>query len=181
MRVFIRLSLAAAALSLSMLSAAAVEAQDAKCRPCAVALERCAVNCFGREDNTEMKSCLIGCDNKAAACSCDEPATLGAEEYLARFDLIQKAVSGTKAAACHSTTPCGSYYGACTNWSSFTDCGDLFCGPVFGCGECDEWGHCEAGGPGLKQLRERYRVCLSALNEACTEYTRTSSNAGCGC
>lgn len=179
MRVLTRLSLAVAALLLPMLSVTVAEAQDAKCRPCAITHERCAVNCFGREDKNEMSKCLIGCDNAAAACSCDEPATLGAEEYLARFDIIQNAIDSK--AACHATTPCGSYYGACTNWSSYTNCGDPFCGVTLGCGECDEWGHCEAGGPGMKQARERYRVCLSALNEACTEYQRSFSGGGCGC
>jgi len=180
MRMSIRLSFLVIALILPMLSANAVQAQEAKCRSCEIALQRCAINCFGREEAKAMRACLIGCDNTAAACSCDEPATLSAEEYVARFDLIQ-GVTDSKALACHSTTPCGSYYGACTNWSSYTDCGDPFCGPTLGCGECNEWGQCEAAGPGLKQSRERYRVCLSALNEACTEYQRTSSSFGCGC
>lgn len=165
-------------LLLLMLSAAAVQAQAVTCRVCAIAQESCAVNCFGRDDKKEMRSCLIACDNAAALCSCDEPATLNSEDYVARFGLGD--VTGLKA-ACHSTTPCGPAYGSCANWSSYTDCGDPFCGLVLGCGECDEWGHCTAGGPGIKQLRERYQVCLNEQGQSCTQYQRTSSGGSCGC
>jgi hypothetical protein len=178
MNVSTRLSLVIIALLLLVSSAAAVQAQAVACRACAIAQERCAVNCFGRDDKKEMRACLIGCDNAAALCSCDEPATLNSEDYVARFGL--GGVTGLKA-ACHSTTPCDSSYGSCANWSTYTNCDDPFCGLVLGCGECDEWGHCAAGGPGIKQWRERYQVCFNELGQSCTHYQRTASSGGCGC
>jgi hypothetical protein len=118
------------ALLLLVLSAATVQAQEAQavmCRPCAIAQERCSVNCLGREGKA-IGSCLIGCDN----------------------------------------------------WSSFSDCGDEFCGAAFGCGECNE-GQCEAYGPAMRQLRERYRVCFNPQGQPCTEYQLTATTLGCGC
>lgn len=178
MRFSTRVSFVFTALLLLVLSAAAAEAQEGKCRPCQIAQEQCSVNCMGREGKA-IGACLIRCDNAAALCSCDEPATLSAEEYVERF-APTKAVTDFSV-ACHSTTPCGSAYGACTNWSTYSACDDPFCGPTLGCGECDEWGHCEAGGPGMKQRRERYRVCFDQLNQACTEYQRATVSLGCGC
>lgn len=179
MKVSVRLSFVATAMFLLAFSAATAEAQVAGCRACAIAQERCAVNCFGREDKRAMTSCLIGCDNAAALCSCDEPDILSSEEYVARF--APELITDLKAAACHSTTPCGSAYGSCAAWSSYSDCGDPFCGIAFGCGECNEWGQCEAGGPAEKQYRERFRVCFNAQGQSCTEYQRTSSTGSCGC
>jgi hypothetical protein len=174
-----RLSFVFTALLLLVSSAAAVQAQVASCHACDVALERCSVNCFGREDKNEMKSCLVGCDNAAAVCSCDEPATLSSEDYVARFGL---AAATDLKAECHSTTPCGSAYGSCATWSTYSSCGDPFCGLSTSCRECDEWGQCTAAGPAMRQFRERYRVCFNALGESCTEYQRTTSGAGgCGC
>ncbi|MEA2563664.1 MAG: hypothetical protein QOH06_5168 [Acidobacteriota bacterium] len=122
----------------------------------------------------------------AGAVQAQEAATMNSEDFVARFGFQASPTSGLKvvtafAAACHSTTPCGSAYGACANWSSFSDCGDQFCGAALGCGECDEWGHCEAYGPALKQLRERYRVCFNQLGQSCTEYQLAASTGGCGC
>ena len=178
MSVSSRLPFAISALLLLVLSAAAVPAQAAKCRPCQIAQESCSVNCFGREDKDEMRSCLIGCDNAAALCSCDEPVTLSSEDYVARFG--SQDVTQLKS-ACHDTTTCGSEYASCASWSGYTNCGDPFCGPTLGCGECNEWGQCTAGGPGMKQFRERYRVCFNAVGDPCTEYQRTTSSGGCGC
>lgn len=172
-----RLPFVIAALLLLALSAAAVPAQGARCRPCEVAQERCSVSCFGREN--DLGACLLGCDNAAALCSCDEPATLSAEDYVERFGL--DGATHFKAAACHSTAACGPAYGACTNWSTtYTECGDPTCGPTFNCPDCDEWGHCSPG-PGMRQLKERYRICLSELNEPCTQYQRSSNHLYCGC
>ena len=174
-----------AILLLLVLSAAAVQAQTASCRPCAIAHEQCSVNCLGREGKA-VGACLIRCDNAAALCSCDEPATLISEDFVAKFGPQPGPEPGLKvvtdfSVACHSTTPCDSSYGSCANWSSYSDCGDQFCGIVIGCGECNEWGQCEAGGPGLKQFRERYRVCFNELGQSCTEYQRSSTSLGCGC
>jgi hypothetical protein len=173
-----RLSFVTTALLFLVLSAVAAQAQTARCRPCEIALERCSVNCFGREN--EIGACLIGCDNTAALCSCDEPATLSAEDYVERFGM--KGASDFKAAACHPTTSCGPAYGACTNWSSYTACGDPTCSSfVVGCGACNELGQCEVTGPGMKQNLERYRVCLNGLGEPCTEYQRNANTVGCSC
>lgn len=161
-----------------LLSVGAAQAQAVKCRPCEVAHEKCSVNCLGREGDNEIRSCLIGCDNAAAFCSCDEPATLSAEDYVERFGL--QGVTAF-AAACNPTTPCSSEYGACTNWSTFTDCGDPFCGPSTACRICDEWGQCTAAGPATKQNRERYRVCFNPQGVHCTEYQRSTATLGCGC
>lgn len=173
------------ALLLLVLSAAAVQAQAATCRPCALAQERCSVNCLGREGKA-IGSCLIGCDNAAALCSCDEPATLNSEDFVARFGPQSGAQAGPKvvtdfSVACHSTTPCGTAYGSCASWSTYSDCGDPFCGVAVGCGECNEWGQCETGGPGIKQRMERYRVCFDALGQSCTEYQRSTVTESCGC
>src|SRR5688500_4276964 len=97
------------ALLLLVLSAAAVQAQDAACRTCAVAQERCSVNCLGREGKA-IGACLIGCDNAAAVCSCDEPATLNSEDFVAQFGAPQAGAQGglkvvtAFAAACNPTT-----------------------------------------------------------------------------
>ena len=173
-----RLSFVLTALLLLMLSTAAADAQAqaAKCRPCQTAQQRCMVNCLGRADN-QVRSCLLGCDNAAAVCSCDEAATLSSEEYVAKRGL--KVVTAFSE-ACHSTTPCGSEYGSCAGWSSFSDCGEQYCGYAVGCGLCDEW-QCEYGGPALRQDLERYRVCFNQYSQPCTEYQRSSSNYGCGC
>ena len=173
------------ALLLLVLSAAAVQAETAKCRPCAIAQERCSVNCLGREGKA-IGACLIGCDNAAAFCTCDEPATLDSEDFVARFgpqpgpqrDL---GVVTEFSAACNPTTPCGSSYGSCANWSYFYDCGDPFCGFAVGCGECNEWGQCEVGGPAMNQYIERYRVCFNEQGQPCTEYHRQSTPGSCGC
>jgi hypothetical protein len=169
------------ALLLLVLSAAAVQAQAAKCRPCEMAQERCSVNCLGREGKA-LGACLIGCDNAAALCSCDEPATLNSEDFVAKFGTRDGLGAVTDfSAACHSTTPCGSTYGACANWSSFSYCDDPFCGVAAGCGECDEWGQCEYYGPAIRQFMERYRVCFNPQGQSCTEYQRSATTGGCGC
>lgn len=182
---FTRLSFVPAALLLLMLCAAAVEAQEAKgvqgqritCRPCQAAQDRCMVGCLGRDDN-QVRSCLLGCDNAAALCSCDEPVTLSSEEYVAANQGLKLVTAFSE--ACHSTTPCGPEYGSCAGWSSVYDCGDQYCGYAVGCGLCNEW-QCEYGGPALRQDVERYRVCFDQFANACTEYQRSSSNYGCGC
>ena len=73
-----------AALLLLVLSADAVQADPATCAPCAIAQENCSVNCLGREGKA-IGACLLQCDNAAARCSCDEPATLNSEDFVAKF------------------------------------------------------------------------------------------------
>jgi hypothetical protein len=187
MSVSTRVSFAITAPLLLMLSAAAIQAQDqaqleaqvqaAKCRPCQVAQERCSVNCFGLADKKAIGPCMVGCGNAAAFCSCDDQATLSAENAAALFGL--NAVL-PPSSACNSTGSCGSAYGACTNWSGGYPCGDLYCGAAFGCGLCDEW-QCESTGPAMRQEWESYRVCFDQHGTPCTEYVRSVSTEGCGC
>lgn len=184
MSVSTRVSFAITAPLLLVLSAAAIQAQDQaqvqapKCRPCQVAQERCSMNCFGLADKKAIGPCMVGCGNAAAFCSCDDQATLSAEKAAALFGL--NAVALPPSSACNSTTRCGSAYGACTNWSGGYPCGDLYCGPAFGCGLCDEW-QCESTGPAIRQDYESYRVCFDQQGTPCTEYVRSPSIEGCGC
>lgn len=170
------------AATLSILSLSEPAAQAARCRPCEVVHGRCSTNCFGL-DRSQIGECLIACDNEAAICSCDEAVTLNSEDFLARS--ASGSGSGPRvitafADACHSTVPCGTEYGSCAGWSSYVDCGDPRCSfHVQGCGG---GGHEDPPfGQGTLQNLERYRVCFSAQQEACTEYQRTSWIVGCGC
>lgn len=185
MRVSTRISFVLAALVVFVLSAAEVQARAVRCGPCDTAQQRCSVNCFGLADS-EIGSCLVGCDNAAAICSCDEAVTLRSEDVVAKFAEAAKSAKSpwpdptASAAACHSTTPCGSGYSSCASWSTFIDCGDPYCGFAIGCGECSG-GQCEPGGPGTKQNLERYRVCFNSQGQQCTEYQRSSITLYCGC
>lgn len=146
--------------------------------------DQCLVNCFGREDQSQMLGCLIGCDNAAAERVGDEEVTLSSEDYVAQWG------NGgvTAASACHSTAPCPAEYDSCASWSSYSNCGDPYCGIYRYC--CADLGptgpqpnipNCELFGDALRQYRERYRVCFNASGQSCTEYQRTSVVAGCGC
>jgi hypothetical protein len=155
--------------------AAVVPAQAARCGACALAQESCSAKCFGREDKAGVVACLTGCDNAAATCSCDAEVTLSSEDLVAKMPWLSD-----KAAACHSTTPCGSAYPSCASWSGYSDCDDPFCGVYRWCGDCPdpEFG---CFGPALRQRRERFRVCFNELGQSCTEYQRTSVVLGCDC
>jgi len=147
--------------------------------------DRCLVNCFGLEDQSQMLGCLIGCDNAAAERTVDEEVTLSSEEYVARWG------NGgvTAASACHGTAPCPAEYGSCASWSSYTACGGPYCGTYIYC--CEPLGptgpapsapNCDFYyGDALRQYKERYRVCFNASGQSCTEYQRTSYIIGCGC
>lgn len=150
-------------------------AQTTTCSACEATRKSCTIGCFGAEDKARMVACLMGCDNAAAACSCDEKVTLRSEDFLPRPDLL-----GTKALACHSTTPCGSQYSSCASWSASYDCGDPYCGIYRWCGDvCGDLG---CWGPALRQGREQYRVCFNSLGQSCTEYQSTGASVvSCGC
>jgi hypothetical protein len=167
---------------LSILALSAVPAEAARCGPCEVVQERCSANCFGL-DRGEIGGCLMACDNEAAVCSCDEAVTLRSEDFVARFGSPEMAGLGVTelAAACHSTTACGTAYPSCASWSGYYDCGDPFCGSVRGCGECEGEFPPLCPGPGMKQRRERYRVCFNNLGQSCTEYQLTLVNLSCEC
>lgn len=172
-------------LCLLALGAGAVEAQRSQVlapaaqaemsEVCAMTQQQCSVDCLGRTDRGAMVSCLMACDNAAAHCARDEEPTLSSEWLAEELgNLI-----GTKAGACHSTTPCPSEYGSCGSWSGYSDCGDPWCGV---------YGHCGSGcgeplcfDDATRQFRERYRVCLNQQAQACTEYQRISTVVGCGC
>ncbi len=187
MSVSTRVSFAITAPLLLMLSAVALQAQDpaqgqvqaAKCRPCQQAYERCSASCISRADKQAMGSCLVGCDKAAAFCSCDKPATLSAEEAVSMLGLSAAVLPSSS--ACNSPSSCGPAYGACTNWSGGYPCGSAYCGWAYGCGLCNEWGQCEAGGSAMQQNYESYRVCFDQFGSPCTEYAYGVSNEGCGC
>ena len=144
---------------------------------CTVALDRCSARCDGLSDLQAAQMCQIGCYNAAATCSHDEPVTLSSEDYLAsRGD----SVIFTEAAACNYTSSCPSEYDSCADWSSWYDCGGPVCGPSTACPICGPSG-CLAGGPAIKQPRERYRVCFNQQMEGCTEYQHTGQTLSCGC
>lgn len=145
---------------------------------CMAALDLCSVNCTALGDGVEALSCVTRCNQAAALCLGDEEPTLSSEEYLAHWgDALVLKSSPT----CNDTTPCPPEYGSCGSWSGFYDCGDPFCGISTLCKRCDEWGQCTAGGPAMKQNRERYRVCFNAQMQGCTEYQRGVQTLGCGC
>lgn len=145
---------------------------------CVAALDLCSATCNDLGVRAKTQSCLTRCNKAAATCFGDEEVTLSSEEYLAHWgDVVAFSHSG----ACHDTTPCPQEYGSCASWSQFEDCGDPFCGISTLCPECDEWGQCTAGGPAMKQNRERYRVCFNQQMEGCTEYQRTVQTLSCGC
>lgn len=153
---------------------AAVLPAQASCRPCAVAHANCFANCFGLPEKEGMRACLTACDNAVATCTCDEAVTLRSEE------LVEWEWPSLSKAACHSTTPCGSAYASCAGWSSYADCGDLFCGTGMGCGSnCNPFKPCF--GPALQQWRERFRVCFNEFGQSCTEWQRVVLTYECGC
>jgi hypothetical protein len=171
-----------AVLVLTTLGAAA-PAQAATCGGCGVIQENCAASCVGLKGKDEVFTCLLACDNAAAACSCDEPVTLRSEGVV-RQGLAGHGLDGFafKAGACHSTAACGPAYGACASWSGYSDCGDPFCGIYKFCGDppfCEEPDLCF--GPALRTKRERFRVCFNASGQPCTEYQQIEVVLGCGC
>lgn len=167
------------ALPCLLLMGAAAHAQPEELEgACIVALDVCSASCNDLGDRAQTARCLSRCDKAASVCLGDEEPTLSSEEYLAHWsDGLVFEMSG----ACHSTTPCPPEYGACASWSTFQDCGDPFCGISTLCPECDEWGQCTAGGPGMKQRRERYRVCFNQQQQGCTEYQHAMQTLSCGC
>lgn len=148
--------------------------------------DRCVANCFGLEGSDQIVACAMGCDNAAAMTLPDDKVTLSSEEYVARWGNLL----ATKAGACHSTTACPAEYGSCGTWSSYSDCGDPWCG-VWRLCDCylgpagspsPNMPICDPGfGDALRQFRESYRVCFNASGQPCTEYQRTSVVLGCGC
>lgn len=106
-----------------------------------------------------------------------QAATLSAEDAVTLFSL---ATVLPPSGSCNGPSSCGPQYGACTNWSGGYPCGSEYCGWAYGCGLCNEWGQCEAGGPAISQNYESYRVCFDQFGTPCTEYAYGVSS-GCGC
>ena len=154
-------------------AAADLPPQAKACGACVAAQKLCTASCFGLQEKTGIAGCLMGCDNAAATCTCDGQATLRSEDIRPRPDLF-----GAKAAACNSTTLCGTEYASCATWSGYYNCGDPFCGFARGCGDCEDF---PCPGPALKQYQERYQVCFNAQGQSCTQYQRLQLNLGCGC
>jgi len=168
-------SILIAALPLLLLAAAAAQAQPSLSGPCVAAQQRCNDNCAGLSNHQQSVTCMMGCDNAAAQCTTDPEPTLKSEDYLALFgDGIF-----TTQSACHSTTPCPAEYDSCAAWSSYSDCGEPYCGI---------YGHCGSGcgeplcfDEATRQRRERFRVCFNQQSQSCTEYQWTSVVESCGC
>jgi hypothetical protein len=147
--------------------------QAAGCRLCAFAHQQCSAACFGRD---KIGECLTACDNAAVNCTCDEAVGLRSEE-LVNFEWPSLAK-----AACHGNVSCQPNYPSCASWSSYSDCGDPFCGFGARCGPC-EWIEgrlfCEPG-DAWKQSRERFRVCFDQFGNSCTEWQQILTSS-CGC
>jgi hypothetical protein len=149
-------------------------AVEATCRACSLVQKSCYGKCLGLEDKLGMRECLVGCDNAALTCSCDEQVTLRSE------DLVPFNWASLTEAACHQNVSCQPGYPSCASWSSFVDCDDPFCGTTLFCGEdCPEIGPCP--GPATKQWREHFRVCFNAQGQPCTEWQRLQFTLNCGC
>jgi hypothetical protein len=152
------------------------------CQRCALAHKKCSSTCFKLAETNElgmMGSCLTACDNAVAACTCDQSVNLRSED-LVSFEWPD---TTTKAAACHGTVSCQPNFPSCASWSTYSDCGDPYCGWGPKCGECtcDEFGRCFCGpGPAWRYSRERFRVCFDSLGNSCTEW-QTANYYSCGC
>jgi hypothetical protein len=85
----------------------------------------------------------------------------------------------TAAAACHSTTPCGTAYPSCGSWSGYANCDDPLCSAAANCGNPCTGPLCF--GPAVRQFQERFRVCFNASGQSCTEYQQTFPVLHCGC
>lgn len=146
------------------------------CTACDIAHQRCSANCFGLADRPEFVGCMMGCDNAAINCTCDEEVTLRSEDILPMQVLL-----GANAVACHGNVSCQPGYPSCASWTSYYDCGDPFCGFYRWCPEdCPEEFGCF--GEALRQRRESYRVCFNEFGQSCTEYQAGSNYIlGCGC
>lgn len=162
---------------------AAAPADAAGCRGCEVFGESCTTNCLELNDRNQLAACLSACDGAAAACSCDGPATLSSEEAV-RLGLAEGPSS--LGGACHGNVSCPAEFSSCAGWSSYSDCGDPFCGTFKFCGDppgCYEPDICN--GPALRTYRERFRVCFNGAGQSCTEYQQNLDpmpvGMQCGC
>jgi len=148
----------------------------AVCPACDRIQELCAAGCFSLEGKTGFVKCMMGCDNAAANCRCDEPVTLRSEDILPRLD-----AAGATAAACHGTVSCQPDYPSCASWGGPDDCGDPLCLSYKWCpDDCDQELGC--WGPALRQRTEIYRVCFNQFGQSCTEYKPGNLLVlSCGC
>jgi hypothetical protein len=106
----------------------------------------------------------------------DKAVTLSSEDLVARFGFPAVTKSFD---ACQPITQCGPAYGygSCASWSSYTECGDLYCsGTARGCGACGEI----CVGRGWEQQYEAYRICFNQFGESCTQWARFSDTVSCG-
>lgn len=155
---------------------AVAPAQAKNCQLCASIHQKCSATCFSRIEEGGTGDCLTSCDNAAATCTCDEVASLRSE------DLVAWGLAVTTKAACNGTVSCQPNFPSCASWSSYSNCGDPYCGIGAKCGECtcDEF-RCFCGpGPAWKQSRERFRVCFDQYSNSCTEW-QTTVTSSCGC
>lgn len=111
----------------------------------------------------------------------DQAVTLRSEDLVAKFGFPFVNKGNKSLASCEPITACGPAYGygSCASWSTYTECGDLYCSATArGCGPC---GDERCVGPGLEQKYEAYRICFNQLGESCTQWTRVSYTDSCGC
>jgi hypothetical protein len=157
--------------------AAVAPPQAASCVVCAAAYQKCSTVCFGRADKSGLGACLNACDNAAALCSCDQVVNLRSE------DLVDFEWPSAAKAACHGSVSCQPNYPSCASWSSYSNCGDPYCGFFPHCGECicDEF-RCFCGpGPAIDQDQERFRVCFDQYGNSCTEWQKVKTLVYCEC
>ncbi|MHA7632210.1 hypothetical protein [Corallococcus sp. M7] len=79
-------------------------------------------------------------------------------------------------------------YGACTGWTTATDCGPTTCDPEYGLSPCYQRdcteGPCQNIPLGATfQSTQKYRVCSNPLGQTCTEWNVLVDNrrVKCGC
>jgi hypothetical protein len=94
-------------------------------------------------------------------------------------DAMRDAVVASVPAGCQAASTCPAQFGACTNWSTTTLCnetcgvGVCICRPII---DCD-------GEPPETKGRDTFnsfRVCFDSNQNACTEWSSTTSTF-CGC
>jgi hypothetical protein len=135
----------------------------------------CVAACESLPVGKELAECYAACEAKDAEAACDGPIAVKSESLV-----DAEAIRNAAAAACHAPTTCPEPK-SCAGWSAWYNCGDPFCGVVRWCGEDCEPDPRFCFGPGLRQPRERFRVCFSNTGTQCIEYQRSAIIVGCGC
>jgi hypothetical protein len=85
----------------------------------------------------------------------------------------------TLSGTCEASSTCPAQYGACTNWSGSFECNQT-CGP--GVCLCKPWLNPDCTPDDLRGriYYNSYRICFDSAQNACTEWSQSSSTF-CGC